>query len=119
MQTYWEDRWQHRGSSFGNGRDVRNYFEQVLRAQSDRLAASMSLGTVSDEALTRLELSDLIGADYLIRLQQGGSGSGGPLNPEEILPFARHQAEGIRNAVPYVTEAELQDFIREKIIGRK
>ncbi len=119
LQTYWEDRWQHRGSSFGNGRDVRNYFEQVLRAQSDRLAAAMGMGTVSDESLTRLELSDLIGADYLIRLQQGGSGNGGPLNPEEILPFARHQAEGIRNAVPYVTEAELQDFIREKIIGRK
>ena len=115
LQAYWEYRWENRGGDFGNGREVRNYFEQVLRAQSDRLAASMAGGRVSDESLTRMELSDLICADYLLRLQQGAAA--GLPGPEGILPLSRNRAEGILNAVRYVTEAELKDYIREKVIG--
>ena len=114
LQAYWEYRWENRGGDFGNGREVRNYFEQVLRVQSDRLAASMANGQVSDESLTRLELSDLICADYLLQLQKGTTA--GLQGPEGIPLLSRHRAEGILNAVRYVTEAELKEYIREKVI---
>lgn len=50
-----------RDENFGNGRAVRNVFEQMLSNQGNRLAA---LTEVSDEELTTLDVRDLpVGAD--------------------------------------------------------
>jgi Holliday junction resolvasome RuvABC ATP-dependent DNA helicase subunit len=52
-------RWLKRGPEFANAREVRNFFERVISAQSDRISASSAL---SVEMLTTVEEADVLAA---------------------------------------------------------
>ena len=52
-------RWLKRGPEFANARDVRNFFERVISAQSDRLSASSAPST---EMLSTVEEADILAA---------------------------------------------------------
>lgn len=55
LPAFFNDLYECRDSNVGNGRDVRNLFEQLVSAQSDRVAA---LETVTVEELMRLSKAD-------------------------------------------------------------
>ncbi|MDR3310626.1 MAG: AAA family ATPase [Oscillospiraceae bacterium] len=48
--------YENRGRNFGNGRDVRNFFERAVAAHSDRIAA---LGSPTKDDLTKMMVVDL------------------------------------------------------------
>ncbi len=55
LKTYFEEMYRCRDENFGNGRDVRNFFENIVAAQSDRVAAM--------DAPTREQLMEVTAAD--------------------------------------------------------
>ena len=56
VRIYFEQRYETRDANFANGRDVRNYFEMAMVNQANRLSI---MDTISNEALSRLELEDV------------------------------------------------------------
>lgn len=58
-KTYFEDMYRNRDDNFGNGRDVRNRFEDMVSRQANRLA-QMDAPTKAD--LMRVEAADLMEA---------------------------------------------------------
>lgn len=69
VARYLEDQYDQRDRSFGNGRMVRNFYEEIIRAQSDRIANST--GEITSEMLTTFTVAD-------IRKAMDGSASGKP-----------------------------------------
>lgn len=57
VKQFFEKRYMERTDNFANGRDVRNFFENAIVNQANRLSG---LDDISDEALTKLELDDVI-----------------------------------------------------------
>ncbi len=57
LLKYFTDLYEHRDANYANGRDVRNYFEKVIRTRSNRL--SPILDTLTVEQFRTIELSDL------------------------------------------------------------
>lgn len=57
VKQFFEKRYVERTDSFANGRDVRNFFENAVVNQANRLSG---LNYISDDALTRLEIDDVI-----------------------------------------------------------
>lgn len=57
LAGYFERLYQNRSADYANGRDVRNYFEKVIKARANRLAPI--LGQVSLEEYMTITLSDL------------------------------------------------------------
>ena len=57
LLDYFTDLYKHRDANYANGRDVRNYFEKVIRTRSNRL--SPMLDTLTVEQFRTIELSDL------------------------------------------------------------
>ena len=57
LLDYFTDLYKHRDANYANGRDVRNYFEKVIRTRSNRL--SPILDTLTVEQFRTIELSDL------------------------------------------------------------
>ena len=49
--------YEHRSSNFANGRAVRNFFEEVISNQANRLA---TLDDISDEELNTLTYEDFL-----------------------------------------------------------
>ena len=58
LKTYFENMYNNRGKDYANGRDVRNFFEKMLRARSNRLNAE-GLDDISRENFFAIRLSDL------------------------------------------------------------
>lgn len=58
LKSYFKDLSDNKGEDFANGRDVRNYFENVIRAWSNRLASGDMDSMTREEYLT-ISLSDL------------------------------------------------------------
>ncbi len=59
VREYWQKRVETKDKDFGNAREVRNYYEKVIKQQTDRLGASPDLSSISDEDILRIELSDV------------------------------------------------------------
>ena len=57
MLSYFTDLYEHRDENYANGRDVRNYFEKVIRTQANRLSPILDNLTV--EQFRTIELTDL------------------------------------------------------------
>ena len=57
LLEYFTDLYEHRDANYANGRDVRNYFEKVIRTRSNRL--SPILDTLTVDQFRVIELSDL------------------------------------------------------------
>ena len=57
LSQHFSDMYQNRAEDYANGRDVRNYFEKVIKARANRLA--LILDTVSREEYMTITLSDL------------------------------------------------------------
>ena len=57
LLKYFTDLYERRDANYANGRDVRNYFEKVIRTRSNRL--SPMLDTLTVEQFRTIELSDL------------------------------------------------------------
>lgn len=57
LESYFEDLYNNRAEDYANGRDVRNYFENVQKAQHSRIVEK--LDNISDEELMTITLSDL------------------------------------------------------------
>ena len=55
--SYFSDLYNNRDANYANGRDVRNYFEKMMRARANRL--SPILDTVSKDQVRTIILSDL------------------------------------------------------------
>lgn len=58
LKSYFTDLYENRKEDFANGRDVRNYFENVIKARANRLAAEDMDNMTRDEYLT-ITMSDL------------------------------------------------------------
>ena len=56
-RQYFEKMYEHRSSNFANGRAVRNFFEEVITAQANRLAVK---DEISDEELNTLTYEDFL-----------------------------------------------------------
>ena len=63
LLEYFTDLYNNRNADYANGRDVRNYFEKVIRTRSNRL--SPVLDQLTEEQFKTIELSDLIKAKEL------------------------------------------------------
>lgn len=60
MKEYWERRVKDKDKNFGNAREVRNFFETVIKNQTDRIAALMdSSSDVDIDAIMRIEIEDV------------------------------------------------------------
>jgi len=57
IRNYLTDKFQHRDRSFGNGRMVRNFYEKLVQAQSDRIANSTE--EITSEMLTTFTAEDV------------------------------------------------------------
>lgn len=57
LLSYFTDLYGHRDENYANGRDVRNYFEKVIRTRANRL--SPILDTLTVEQFRTIELDDL------------------------------------------------------------
>lgn len=57
LQSYFENMYDNRSNDYANGRDVRNFFEKVYRAQANRIASK--LDTITAEEFSPILLSDL------------------------------------------------------------
>ncbi len=60
-QAFFNDLYENRDDNFGNGRDVRNRFEDVVSRQADRLAAM--------ENPTKEDLMTIVKADFLLGVE--------------------------------------------------
>ncbi len=58
IRDYLDDAYHRRDRSFGNGRMVRNFYEKLIQAQSDRIANSTE--EITFEMLTTLTLQDVL-----------------------------------------------------------
>lgn len=58
LKTYFKDLYDNRKEDFANGRDVRNYFENVIKARANRLADS-DLDNMTREEYLTITLDDL------------------------------------------------------------
>lgn len=58
LQSYFGQMYSSRGEDYANGRDVRNYFEKVVKARANRLAES--LDTISRDDFVKILKSDLL-----------------------------------------------------------
>lgn len=63
LKKYFFDLYENRDENYANGRDVRNYFEKVIRARANRLSAILSNLTI--EQFKTIELSDLENAQKM------------------------------------------------------
>lgn len=73
VRIYLQDCWDNRDKSFGNGRMVRNYFEKVIQAHSDRIS---KLPVVDDVSLNSFGVEDAEKAmDKLVTSSAGGKHS--------------------------------------------
>lgn len=57
LLSYFTDLYDHRDADYANGRDVRNYFEKVIRTRANRLSPILDSLTV--EQFRTIELADL------------------------------------------------------------
>ena len=57
IKQYFEKMYEHRSGNFANGRAVRNFFEEVVTAQANRLAPK---GEITDEELNTLTYEDFL-----------------------------------------------------------
>lgn len=57
LLSYFTDLYEHRDENYANGRDVRNYFEKVVRTRANRL--NPILDTLTVEQFRTIELDDL------------------------------------------------------------
>lgn len=57
LKEYFKNMYEHRSSNFANGRAVRNFFEEVISNQANRLA---TLDDISDEELNTLTYEDFL-----------------------------------------------------------
>lgn len=57
LLSYFSDLYDHRDAGYANGRDVRNYFEKVMRTRANRLSPILDSLTV--EQFRAIELTDL------------------------------------------------------------
>ncbi len=57
LQTYFENMYNNRSDDYANGRDVRNFFEKVYRAQANRIASK--LDEITTEEFSTILLCDL------------------------------------------------------------
>lgn len=57
LQSYFESMYNSRSDDYANGRDVRNFFEKVYRAQANRIASM--LDNITPEEFSLILLSDL------------------------------------------------------------
>lgn len=57
LSGYFTDMYEHRDENYANGRDVRNYFEKVIRTRANRLSPLLDSLTV--EQFRTIELADL------------------------------------------------------------
>lgn len=57
LLSYFTEMYEKRDENYANGRDVRNYFEKVIRAQANRMNPILDNATV--EQIRTIELSDL------------------------------------------------------------
>ena len=57
LLIYFTDLYEHRDENYANGRDVRNYFEKVIRTRANRLKPILDNLTV--EQFRTIELTDL------------------------------------------------------------
>ena len=57
LKEYFKNMYEHRPANFANGRAVRNFFEEVLTAQANRLAKK---DDISDEELNTLTYEDFL-----------------------------------------------------------
>lgn len=57
LLSYFSDLYDHRDADYANGRDVRNYFEKVMRTRANRLSPILDSLTV--EQFRAIELTDL------------------------------------------------------------
>ena len=57
LKEYFKNMYEHRSTNFANGRAVRNFFEEVISNQANRLAA---LDDISDEELNTLTYEDFL-----------------------------------------------------------
>lgn len=56
VADYMTDLYANRNNNFGNGRDVRNFFEKLISAQANRLAKGVA---ISEHELTEITLEDV------------------------------------------------------------
>ena len=61
LTKFFEDMYNNRGADYANGRDVRNYFENVVTAHANRLADK--LDTITHEEYLTITVSDLENAN--------------------------------------------------------
>lgn len=73
VKEYWNKCVAEKDKNFGNGRDVRNYFEKVVKNQTNRLASSMDFADLDMDAFMRIELSDVRMALVQRRANRGPS----------------------------------------------
>lgn len=57
LKEYFKNMYEHRSSNFANGRAVRNFFEEVISNQANRLA---DLDNITDEELNTLTYEDFL-----------------------------------------------------------
>ncbi len=57
LQSYFKDLYQNRSEDYANGRDVRNYFENVIKARNNRIAEIVD--DITYEEYITITLSDL------------------------------------------------------------
>ena len=57
IKQYFEGLYEHKPSNFANGRAVRNFFEEVITAQANRLAPQ---DNITDDELNTLTYEDFL-----------------------------------------------------------
>ena len=60
LKIYFSEMYNNRDEDYANGRDVRNFFEKVIRTRADRL--ELVLDTISAADFRRITLVDLSNA---------------------------------------------------------
>lgn len=58
-RRYWQIRASRKERGFGNGREVRNVFEQVIKKQNNRLVESINPLELTEEEIMRIDVEDL------------------------------------------------------------
>lgn len=80
--AYFNDLYAKRDKNFGNGRDVRNVFENIITRQSKRVA---KLSAPSDEQITTIDLPDLPFTPPADGKPRGAGADGKPPVPEDKI----------------------------------
>lgn len=89
VKKYFNDLYEHRGETFGNARDVRNFFEDVVTKQAVRLSKGKNL---SDEELCTITNEDLLSA-IGEKSEFGKSGVGAFEKPSASPDLSQAKAE--------------------------